>query len=341
MKQPMEHPFPKSKTSSGRYKRLLETVVPEDTLGVVINADPDAIASAMALKRLFWRKIRKTVILNLNPVERADNLSMIKLLRIELVPLEQAEVKKISKWALLDSQPSHNQVFEEYDFDIIVDHHPVSGSYKASFVDIKENYGANSTILTEYLKAAKIRPSSRLATALFYGIKTDTDNFVRECTPNDLNAFRYLYHFANTNIVKKIESSEMTRETLTSYQLAMQKVRFVNNTAFVHMEAVENPDVLVLIADFFMRLAEVTWSVVSGVYDEKLIIIVRNAGFRGDAGKTAKKLFGGWGGTAGGHKTAARAEVPLDKVPTKSKARSGITRAVMDALKSRNGASSR
>jgi len=77
---------------------------------------------------------------------------------------------------------------------------------------------------------------------------------------------------------------------------------------------VENPDILVIIADFFMKLAETEWSIVAGLYDEKLIVILRNASFRGNAGKTAKKLFEPWGGSAGGHKSAARAEIPIKAI---------------------------
>ncbi|MBW1805872.1 MAG: exopolyphosphatase, partial [Deltaproteobacteria bacterium] len=177
----------------------------------------------------------------------------------------------------------------------------------------KEEYGANSTILTEYLRAAGIKPSPRLATALFYGIKTDTDNFVRPSTPNDINAFRYLYQFVNINIIKKIESSEMTKKTLGSYRTAMEQLTFIKGMAFVHMGKVSDPDILVIIADFFLKMAEATWSVVSGIYGRKLIVIFRNAGFRLDAGKLAQKLFGQWG-SAGGHKSAARAEILLNGI---------------------------
>ncbi len=79
---------------------------------------------------------------------------------------------------MLDSQPYHHKLFMEHPYDIIIDHHPVTEPVKADFLDIREDYGANSSIMTEYLKAAKIKPSARVATALFYGIKTDTHNFV-------------------------------------------------------------------------------------------------------------------------------------------------------------------
>ncbi len=328
----MDHPFPKSTTLMEKCKRLWEVVSPEDNLGVLIDADPDAMASAMALKRIFWRKVRAASIYHINPIQRADNLAFVKLLRIDQKPLPRRKPKKITKWAIVDSQPHHHEQFRAQQFDIIIDHHPLGPLSEAGFVDIKENYGANSTIMAEYLRAAKIRPSPKLATALFYGIKTDTDNFVRESSPNDINAFRYLYKYANMNIIKKIESSEITVHTLASYRQAMERLTFLKDIAFVHMGDIENPDILVIIADFFMRLGEATWSIASGVYDGKLVIVLRNAGFRGNAGKIAQELFGAWGGSAGGHRSAARAEVPLEGIEKLAKGRSGLRELILKAL---------
>jgi nanoRNase/pAp phosphatase (c-di-AMP/oligoRNAs hydrolase) len=309
----MAQTFSKSVSHTEKYKKLLELVSPEDTLAVLINADPDAIASALALKRLLWRRLKRVLIYRINTITRADNLSMVKLLKIDLRHIRSMDSIEMSKWALLDSQPHHEEQFRKYPFDIIIDHHPLGSHVEAPFLDVQEDYGANSTILTEYIRAAKIRPSPRLATALFYGIKTDTDNFVRPSAPNDINAFRYLYQFANINIIKKIESSEMTKKTLSDFKKAMDNLIFYKDIAFTHMGKVNGPDVLVMIADFFLKMAETTWSIVSGICGQKLIVIIRNAGFRRDAGKMAKKLFGLWG-TAGGHKSAARAEIPLNNV---------------------------
>jgi nanoRNase/pAp phosphatase (c-di-AMP/oligoRNAs hydrolase) len=167
--------------------------------------------------------------------------------------------------------------------------------------------------MTEYLRAGKVKPSPTLATALFYGIKTDTDNFVRQSTVHDINAFRYLYQFVNIHIVKKIEFSEITKKSLASFQLAMENLTFVRDIALIHMGKVTDPDILVIMADFFLKLGEASWCIVSGVHAQRLIIIFRNAGFRRDAGKLAQKLFGEWG-SAGGHPSAARAEIPIAKL---------------------------
>ena len=314
----MEHPFPKSTSFKEKCKRLLEVVSPEDVLAILINADPDSIASALALKRIFWRKVRKADIYHVNTIKRADNLAFLRLLKIQMRHIRYLKPSLFTKWAIVDSQPHHHEKFDGYEFDIIIDHHPVAPSSKASFVDIGEDYGANATIMTELLRAAGIKPAPRLATALVYGIKTDTDNFARGTLPNDINAFRYLYPISNKNIIKKIESSEMTKDTLASLRVAMELLILGKETAFVHMGEVKNPDILVIIADFFMKLAEVTWSIVSGLCDKKLIIIFRNAGFRGDAGKAAQSLFGDLGGSAGGHKESARAEIPLEDLPEKA-----------------------
>ncbi len=79
------------------------------------------------------------------------------------------------------------------------------------------------------------------------------------------------------------------------------------------MDRVKDPDILVLIADFFLKMAEATWCIVSGIYGQNLVVILRNAGFRLDAGKMAQRLFGEWG-AAGGHKSAARAEIPIHEI---------------------------
>ena len=315
----MEHPFARSTPTVERVKRLLEVVSTEDTVAVLINADPDSMASAMALKRLFWRRVKKVSVYHINPIHRADNLAFMRHLKIDLQPVKNLSPSEFTKWAIVDSQPHHSEQFAQHEFDIIIDHHPVGPNIRAQFVDIRAEYGANSTIMTEYLRAAKIKPSPRLATALFFGIKTDTDNFVRESLANDVNAFRYLYQFTNMNIIKKIESSEMTRKTLASFRLAMDKVKIFHHTAFVYMGEVQDADVLVMIADFFMKLAEATWSIAAGIWNETLIVIFRNAGFRGNAGKVAEKTFGHMGGSAGGHKGAARAEVPLENIKEASK----------------------
>jgi nanoRNase/pAp phosphatase (c-di-AMP/oligoRNAs hydrolase) len=212
--------------------------------------------------------------------------------------------------ALVDSQPNHHPAFAELNFQVIIDHHPDTG-IKAPFVDIRPRYGATATMMTEYLKAAKIKPSAKLATALYYAIKTDTDDFRRQAVIEDVRAFQYLFRHANIHMARKIEQSDLKLEFLKYFKRAFNQMRIRKGRVFVHLGAVSNPDVCVLVADFFMRVASVGWSIVSGTCDKKLIIVFRNDGIRKNAGKVAKKSFGALG-SAGGHKNMARAELALD-----------------------------
>ncbi len=329
----MSTPTP-STTHKGRYESLLEIVSTDDIVCIPIVADPDAIASALALKRLFWRKVKMTIICRVNAIKRSDNLAMIRDLKITVPYITKVNTSEVTKWAMVDSQPHHHKSLNHIDFSIIIDHHPPDPLLKVPFKDIRDEYGAVSSIMTEYLKAADVTPSRKLATALFYGIKTDTDNFTRTSTSADVNAFRYLYPHVNINIIKKIESSEINKKNVAAFRKAFEELQFIGDTAYIHMGEVKDADALVILADFFMKMAEATWCIVSGIYGKKLIIILRNVGFRLDAGKVAKRLFGELG-SAGGHKSAARAEIPISALQKDTENLSKISEYIADKIRKR------
>lgn len=329
----MNPPSP-SNTHKGRYESLLDVISTDDTVCIPIVADPDAIASALALKRLFWRKVQKTVICRVNAIKRSDNLAMIRDLKINVPYITKADTSGVTKWAMVDSQPHHHKSLRHIDFSIIIDHHSPDPLLNVPFMDIREEYGAVSSIMTEYLRAAGVTPSVKLATALFYGIKTDTDNFTRTSTCADVKAFRYLYPRVNINIIKKIESSEINKKNLAAFRKAFEELQVIGDTAYIHMGVIKDADMLVILADFFLKMAEATWCMVSGIYGKKLIIIMRNVGFRLDAGKVAERLFGKLG-SAGGHKSAARVEIPLSALTDEAVNLSRISEYVADKIKKR------
>jgi len=235
---------------------------------------------------------------------------MIRLLGVNLVPVKDIVKEGFSRFVMVDSQPAHNELFSRFPIDVIIDHHPETVVH-ARFLDIRSKYGATSSIMTEYLRAANIKPSTKLAAGLFYAIKTDTNNFVRQTLIEDIRAFQFLYHHANLNIVNKIERSELRLDFLKYFKVALENKRIRKGRLFSHFGPVANPDVCVILADFFIKISSVDWSIVSGLYNRNLIVIFRNDGFHKDAGKVAIKSFGELG-SAGGHKSAARAEIPLE-----------------------------
>jgi nanoRNase/pAp phosphatase (c-di-AMP/oligoRNAs hydrolase) len=240
---------------------------------------------------------------------------MVERLKLPIERLHTLPVKDFSKRILLDSQPPHHNSFEKMDFDVVIDHHPVTEGWDAAFIDIRPDYGAVSSMLVEYLRAAGIKLSVALATALFYGIKVDTQNFEKKTMRlADGISFRYLFDIANRNLVRKFELTELRRSELKYFKIALNEVKASKGRAYVHLGRVGTPDVLVIIADFFNHVDKFDWVLVSGVFGEKLVVIFRCDGYRKNAGKLAQKTFGEFG-PAGGHKEAARAEVPIKNLP--------------------------
>ena len=284
---------------------------------VVINADPDSIASAMAVKRLLWRRVKEVVIAYFNKITRPDNLAMIEYTESDLIRLDDIDKENHNIFVIVDSQPDHHEKFSNFDYDAIIDHHPLSDD-NAEFVDIRPDFGACSTIMTQYLRAKKIKPSSKLAAALMIGIKTDTLNFTRQTSLKDIKAFQYLYQFADNNIVVKVERAALNQEDLDFLGQAIKQKKIIHNRVFFHAGKITKPDELVIVADFFLTLVKVNWSVISGIYEKKLIIIFRNDGLRKGAGKTAREAFDTYG-SAGGHKTMARAELDLRLIRKETK----------------------
>lgn len=301
--------FLMSLSASERLRRFREQFSGNDHVLILINADPDAIASAMAVSRLLWHRVASTTIGHINTVNRPDNLAMIRLLGVKMSHVNELDDNLFNQVVMVDSQPNHNEAFERFTVGVIIDHHPEDG-FKAPYADIRPKYGATASIMTEYLRAAKIKPSVKLATGLFHAIKTDTSNFERQTLIEDVRAFQFLFRHANPHLARKIEQAEIRFDFLKYFKSALQGMRVRKNRVYVHLGAVTNPDVCVLIADFFMRVAAVTWSVISGTCDRKLIIVLRNDGIRKNAGTVANKVFGQIG-SAGGHKSMARAEITL------------------------------
>lgn len=298
------------RSAKARVEAFWEVFDKEDTVLVCINADPDALACALAIKRLLRYRVKSVVIAHPNEIRRLNNVAMVERLKIPLERLNNVSVKEFSRKVLVDSQPNHLPVFEKIEFDAVIDHHPRNGDVAASFVDIRSQYGACSTMLVEYLRAANLKPSVALATALFYAIKVDTHDFSKQSVLADGVSFRYLFNIANRNLVKKFELTDLRRSELRYFNIGLTELKYSKGRLYSHLGRVRSPDILVNIADFLNHVDKIDWVMVSGIHGEKLVVIFRCDGYRKSAGKLASKIFGEVG-SAGGHKEAARAEVPL------------------------------
>jgi nanoRNase/pAp phosphatase (c-di-AMP/oligoRNAs hydrolase) len=273
------------------------------------DPDPDAIASALALRVVLGRRPAAAPIATFGRITRPENRAMTRILEIDVEQLEPSAVRGFDAVAMVDVQPSF---FEEGlgDVAVVIDHHPEERPVHARVKDIRASYGATSTILVEYLRAADAKISPRLATALLYGIKADTRYLERGTTRADVEAFGFLHPLANHNALRRIERPDLPDDALDTLALGIARRQLSGGVMYVHLGPVRYPELVAQFADLFLQVEGAEWSVVSGTVNDELHISVRNVGYVRSAGEVVRAAFADLGG-AGGHRAMAKAVIPL------------------------------
>jgi nanoRNase/pAp phosphatase (c-di-AMP/oligoRNAs hydrolase) len=273
------------------------------------DPDPDALASALALRNVLRRTKQTAIIAAIEGVTRPENLRMVNLLDIHVDHVTPAQVAEYDRVAMVDVQPHYfgGQIDR---VDLVIDHHPEQSGYSAVFKDIRADYGSTSTILTEHLRAVDANISERTATAMLYAIKSDTLFFNRQANRVDIEAFSYLYPLADAALIRKMEGAEITMERLEYVLKAKQQGRMIEQVFCAFLGTSPREDVIPYVADFYLQLENVKWTIVSGIVNDSLIMSVRNLGYSRNAGEFVRKYFAAIG-SAGGHRAMAKAVVPL------------------------------
>src|SRR5438132_12975845 len=275
------------------------------------DPDPDAIASGLALRQVLGRNKQTAPLGSFGRVTRPENITMVRLLEIEIEKVTKNGLKHFDRIALVDLQPPHLANPPD-EIDLVIDHHPEQFNYKSHIKDIRPNYGATSTILLEYLMCSNSAIGTRLATAMLYGIKSDTFALSREVNEWDVEAFSYLYPLANQNLMRRIERPELPPAALDALSTALKNRRVIDKVAFVNLGRVERDDLIPQMADFSLSFEGIEWAVVSGLYGSNYVISVRNVGYVRAAGRVLKEAFGQIG-SAGGHASMAKAIIPVSQ----------------------------
>jgi nanoRNase/pAp phosphatase (c-di-AMP/oligoRNAs hydrolase) len=273
------------------------------------DPDPDAMASGLALRNVLRRTKQTCIIAALEGVTRPENIRMVNLLDIQVEGITAAQVADYERVAMVDVQPHYfggaiNHV------DLVIDHHPEQHGYSAVYKDIRPDYGSTSTILTEHLRAVDANISERTATAMLYAIKSDTLFFNRQANRVDIEAFSYLYPLADAALIRKMEGAEITMERLEYVLKAKQNGRLVEQVFCAFLGTSPREDFIPYVADFYLQLENVKWTIVLGIVHDSLVMSVRNLGYSRNAGEFVRKYFADIG-SAGGHRAMAKAVVPL------------------------------
>jgi nanoRNase/pAp phosphatase (c-di-AMP/oligoRNAs hydrolase) len=293
-----------------RIEQMRHLLAGKDRVGILLqdDPDPDAMASGLALRSLLGRTRATAPLLSFGRITRPENLAMVEALEIEVDQVTPEALRSYDALAMVDIQPTFcEEALPQV--AVVIDHHPEAKGWRAPFRDVRPTYGATSTIMTEYLRAAEVKITERVATALFYGIKTDTLHLERSGTRADMAAFAYLYGLANHNILRRIERPELPLDALDALGDALVHRTIIQNALFAHLGRVSRPDLIPQFADLCLQVKGIEWSVVSGLTGEEVHVSVRNVGYVRSAGDVVQAAFGDLG-SAGGHRTAAKAVIP-------------------------------
>lgn len=280
--------------------------------------DPDTIASAMGLGWLLGEMAGLESVIGYGGViERAENKTMIKQLGIKMRRTSRADFKKYDLVALLDTQPEvgNHCIPPERPPDIVFDHHfprELVGPMPA-FFDVGGDYGATSTKVVELIIAADVTPPKEVATALFYGIKTDTQNLARDASDADVTAYLFLVGQVDNRILAEIENPQVPVDYFRVFNKAITRSKIYGRMIVSDLGEVYTPDLCAEVADRLLQIEGVRHALAVGWYEESLFLSLRTRSRAKNAGKILHGIVcGAELGTAGGHGPMAGARIPVN-----------------------------
>ncbi|GAX60768.1 exopolyphosphatase-related proteins [Candidatus Scalindua japonica] len=304
------------------------------------NPDPDAIASGLTLKYICkYCDVESTLYYGGN-ISHQKNKALINLLNMDLISIKTKEavmevVRSAGKIALIEASiPSRNNVLpEDVTPNLIFDHHQVDiSAVKGDFVDIQTNIGATSTIMTKYIRQLNLKPDTSLATALLYGIRTDTKEFTRNTSPDDLNAASYLSPLVDNHIMSLLEHPPMSLETLDIIGRAIRNKEIRGSYLASFVEFINDRDALPQAAEMMLQLEGVYTVLVFGINDDKVQLSARSRDSRVNLGLILQSAFGEL--NSGGHATMAAGAINLG-ILGDANDRTSLLKVTSDAVKKR------
>jgi len=297
--------FLKQQAENGRCSLLIVT---HD------NPDPDCLASALALRRIGEEILGKAPVIGYGGVVgRSENRAMVRKLRIPMSPVVELNLENFDLIALVDTQPKtgNNSLPHDIVPNIVIDHHPprTKNLKNVDWVDIRIPIGATSTILYEYLQAAGIELDRRLANAIFYAIKSETQDLGREGVAADRRAYFATLRMVDPNTIFDIVYAPVPREYFRMLSQGLQNAKIYEDALVTNLMEIDTADHVAEIADMLLRLSDVNWTFVMGRYQGDLFMSLRTLVRDMDAGMVMRKVVAKMG-SGGGHEMIAGGRIP-------------------------------
>ncbi len=301
------------------------------TKGVILthqNPDPDALAAALGLQAVLDHTLSlPTTLAFSGTIGRAENKAMVELLNLPLVNVDDGDFdwSGYDLVALMDTQPGtgNNALPDQHPVDILVDHHPSRNPLDeehTAWMDLRQDYGATTAIVYEYLKHWNVPIDKRLATALLYGIITDTMDLGRESTEFERSAYIELLPLADLKTLSNIRHPSLPLHYYRVLSDALSLAKLHDGELItVALDSVPYPDWVAELADLLVRGKGILATLVTGGYEGRLFLSMRVGTQELSAGDLVRMLVK-QEGKAGGHSHMAGGMMRLSQGKTAQQA---------------------
>lgn len=281
------------------------------------NPDPDSLGGGVGLQELAQKALGlESSFAITGKILRAENQAMVRELGIQLTRLDAEQLDRYDCFALVDTQPGFGHTFVPAGIrvDVVLDHHvcaDASGKAEpARFVDVRPDIGATSSIVAGHLLAAGVVPSTAAATALTYGIKTDTADLSRNVSALDLAAYDYLFPYVDRQKLVSICCPRLPAAYYQTLKDALSKVRLYDGVTLCSLGRTQSAEMVAEVADLLLRMEGVRAVFCGGLVGTAYYVSVRTE-LGGDAWSLIREAMDGEQGTCGGHGSVAGGTIQL------------------------------
>lgn len=268
------------------------------------NPDPDSMAAAECMRVLLESAAGLEVtVARGGIIGRAENRAMVAELKLDHTVTEDIDFSDYGVIAMVDTQPEtgNNQLPRGHRIEIVIDHHPIRPeSRRAAWCDIRDNIGASSTITYTYLRQMGIPITKKLATALLYAIRSETQNLVREASRHEHEAYSQLLEIADLDKLHRIAEPKVPVAHFASLDKALRRARVRGNLLSVNLGQLSYPDLVAEIADLLLPYQGTRWVMCVGWHDNAAYLSLRTDEQNAKAGRLIRTIVGDKG-AAGGH----------------------------------------
>lgn len=267
--------------------------------------DPDSIASTFGLQYFLRHHGIESKICYDGDAGSASVQKMFKAFHITIYHITEISPQESDYVVLVDGQKFNSNMTDILGKEVAcIDHHPtVKECDEYLYRDLRIT-GACASIITEYLKESATPLNKEVASALFYGIKMDTDSFNRGVTKLDIEAFHYLYDHTDINLVNNMYSNNLTESDLRAFGSAIKNIRIDSTLGIANIDFECETPLIAKIADFILTLEEILVAVVYAKQSNGIRVSVRSEDASVHAGNLIKKALKQVG-DGGGHQCMA------------------------------------